>query len=160
MKMSLLEIVTNRPLVEDEIRCPYCQSEDLHKLGTETTLLGWVTGENPNHIWMRMKCKSCEQSFTRKKKQKAIWYTELTKTKGPTKVLSGLPGCFESYEYQCIKCNGPVVRKYINKKNKEEVTALSIEYKDGKPVKSYRTFFTCQCCGHGGETEEEYVLQK
>ena len=96
----------------DEWLCPYCDSKDLHREGSWTTLEGWGGGpdEDPNHWTCECVCKACKQSFARMwvKRGKKIWYVSPWSASGSdfAKVLRGVAGCCQtSYANPC-ECGG------------------------------------------------------
>lgn len=116
-----------------------------------------IEGYDPNHSWQKCTC-SCGESFTRESKgyapyKKNVWLTQ----KG--KLLRGAPSCFESYEYQCSRCEGPVRRVYLGKDGKP-AKSLSSTNEDGKWVNNYTIHFNCKDCGYGGEVDDEYMDPK
>lgn len=158
--MDLLDIIKERPLTEPHTgfgTCPYCESNDVCVTNRTTTLLGFSGPVDPNHQWHSSTCRSCHKNFTREVKGLNVWYTaEIDReTRGPAQVLRGLPSCFESYQYTCSKCAGPVVRTNRDMAGNPTQT-LSSRNVDGKWVNEYTTHYNCTQCGHGGEVDQDH----
>jgi len=151
--MDLFEIVSNRPLEElrdGPMHCPFCQSDEVAEVMTSKTLVGY-SGEDFNHWHTYCVCLACNERFCRESKgPRNVWYTQKDGT-----VLEGVPCCFESYKYKCLKCGGVVERYYTDLEGKP-VVFTTISNVDGEWVKQYKTFYRCNDCGYGGETEEDY----
>ena len=131
---ELTELVTQRKL-EGEPACPRCGC-DYTVTEITTTLVGIVDGIDANHKWESSVCSSCQFAFIVESKRGNTWITK------DSKVLAGLPNCFEDYIYTCAHCNGNVVRKYTVEDGCTVATSLLID-KDGP---KYRTFYLCQSC--------------
>ena len=147
--MELLNIVLERPLSKSNPTCPFCYSDNIFVGNTTGTLLGYSNDPDPNHYWTFCSCNQCHQTFIREIKANNMWYTQ------NSRVLAGIPNCFEDYTYTCAKCSGPVNRHYT-KLNGEKTDTLCEEIVNGKTIKKYKTFYYCQSCGYGGETEKDY----
>lgn len=173
--MELFDIIKNRPMEYTSAltECVFCNSKNLTAKSTITTLVGGPKGTN--HEWHPYQCNDCNQSFTLEEKSLNSWITKTEKVllspsemidsaidngipfpikKNITIILEGVASCFEDYIYQCVKCDGEVTRKYIDKKTNKPSLVLGKDLKTGE--KSYITLYTCDKCGHGGETEEDY----
>lgn len=128
--------------------CPFCQSSDVELSGTGTTLLGGP--REWNHEWTTCRCRSCKKKCVKESKALHVWYTD------ESRVLLGMPACYENYVYRCAKCGGDVTRSRRNLNNDEEPGVLVTRLEEGRVVPQYRTFYFCGSCGHGGQTEKAY----
>ncbi len=156
--MNLQDIVTQRPISEaptDPSRCPYCESTDTKVVRRYSTLLGFSGPVNTNHQWYESLCSGCKRLYTREVKGLNVWYTPYRDrdSVGDPQVLKGLPSCFESYQYTCAKCSGPVLRTHRDLRG-NATHSLSERNVDGVWVREYTTHYNCTKCGHGGEVEE------
>lgn len=152
--MNFLELVKEERLTvaEDPTpACPKCGSAELTQGDRRSTLLGWSSGVDPNHVWTHYTCRSCALSFIRETKGMRVWYTA-----DECKVLRGLPACFESYEMTCRGCGGVVSRRFTLPDGVTPARSLSTRYEAGKPVREYRIFFRCGGCGLEVETNFDY----
>jgi hypothetical protein len=155
--MNILDIVKNTPNeFGTNPKCPHCDSENLHQGDRISTLVGSLgDGPDPNHHWISASCRDCKAQFTIEQKYDNWWITK------DSKVLSGMPCCFETYIYECSKCGGPVKRKYTNLDGKStaEIEILCTSKDDnGNWVRKYRIFYRCEDCDYGGEVESDYWL--
>lgn len=150
--MNLFEIIKNRPLVADPKSCPSCDSEDIELYNHEQTTVGGI-GEDRNHHWYHYACNKCKGGFTTECKMGNFWQTVPTK---PPRVLRGVSSCWEPYEYQCIKCEGPVHRSHRDVEGNPTKCLCETWQEDGRVVKTYVTHYECQLCGHGGRVDSEY----
>jgi hypothetical protein len=124
--------VTNKPLIGIiEPECPNkCVNAMQEYKGTISTLVGWSTGEDPNHKWSTYLCSSCKEEYVIERKKNNYWLT----VKG--KLLLGVPSCFELYIYTCI-CGGEITQK----------GSTSVSKKVGDTWHtSYPRVFTCNKC--------------
>lgn len=147
------EVVAERPLAEvptDAAKCPDCGGGNLRETGREMTLLGWSgEGWDPNHVWCWLSCNDCHGEFIREMKSGNVWYT---RDRSEGRVLRGMPSCFGTYTYTCVKCSGPVVRKY-SALDGSPTRGFLLTTKDGP---QYRTEYRCKVCGHGGQVKSDY----
>jgi len=154
----LFKIVADRPTDDEptDAACPCCRSESVRQEGETSTSVGCFPGEDPNHHRVQCWCEKCGQSFTKEWKYKNVWYTS------GGKVLRGMPSCFESYVYRCLKCDGDVRREYTELDGETKAVNLMAvnEGKRGRQkwVRKYRTFYSCSGCGKRTEVEDEYWL--
>lgn len=157
--MNLLDIVQERPLTElptDPARCPYCESTDVRVTSRSSTLVVSTGPVDTNHQWHASECNGCKMPYTREIKGLNVWYTgERIQDGSAPQVLRGLPSCFESYQYTCSKCSGPVVRTNRGMAGNPTQT-LSSRNVDGKWVNEYTTHYNCTQCGHGGQVDQDY----
>lgn len=115
-------------------------------------MLGWDgKGLNPNHVTTDYECRGCRRKFFVHAKSGNIWVTDEA-----SKVLKGIPTCFETFIYTCVKCGGNVERKYTAKDGVSDVKGLCSRNINGTWVKEYCTFYRCVTCGHGGEVDSDY----
>jgi len=145
---AFLDIVKERPDKSLKIKkpfCPYCNSRDLEKKDHIQTL---VAQEEYNHHWVHFYCNNCREIFHMEYLGKNIWYT----VNG--KILRGIPTCFESYIYTCLKCGKDVKRHHIDKVTGQNAYILSTNLETGE--KSYRTEFGCNNCNTSVESENDY----
>lgn len=87
----------------DGLICPFgCDNSSIKNYGTETTLIGWIGGEDPNHQKTYGECLKCNQKFTKHFiiAGRKVWYE-----KGGH-VLLGKPGCCESLYLIHCECDG------------------------------------------------------
>ncbi|MFW5890946.1 MAG: hypothetical protein ACOCUI_01905 [bacterium] len=153
---NFLDLVKERPdenLKIDEFICPFCDSTEVEKLGGHTTL---VAGSgDPNHVWTFLRCKKCGNKSTHEHIDYNTWYT--LGIQG-SKILKGIPSCFENYIYTCKFCNGEVVRKYYGKKSNKKVKVLStiLNEETGEFEKQYKTVFECRDCKKSIESDVDY----
>lgn len=153
--MNLLDIIKNRPISGKDHICPYCDSKDVLVINHIQTTVGGL-GEDPNHHWFECSCNSCKKNFTHELQKSNSWYTETSPGTRNTVVIKGVSSCFESYQYQCAKCDGPVSRSYTGLQG-EPVTGLRYEVINGKSTPMFITRYTCSDCDHGGVVESERV---
>lgn len=155
--MNLLDVVQERALTElptDPAKCPYCGSTNVTVFGTTSTLVGFTGTVNPNHQWQECGCDGCKKLFTREVKGLDVWYTARRDSSGATIILRGVSSCFESYQYTCTKCSGPVLRTHKDMAG-NPTQVLSTRVEDGVWVREYTTHYNCTQCGHGGEVDRE-----
>lgn len=158
--MNLLDIVRERPLTElptDPAHCPYCESTNVKVRSRTSTLVGFTGPVDNNHQWHESECERCETLYTREIKGLNVWYTPYRYRDGTSAppVLKGIPTCFESYQYTCAKCSGPVLRTHRDRAG-NLTTTLTKSNVGGKWVREYTTHYNCTQCGHGGEVAEDY----
>jgi len=156
--MDLLDIISNRPILGTNHVCPYCDSERVKQLNHEQTVMGGI-GRDPNHHWYSCLCEECKKEFTHEIKCDNSWYTKHSRDKrdGLPCVIKGVSSCFESYEYQCLKCGGAVHRKHKDFAG-NPVTTLRYDIIDGKNQPQFTVHYNCTVCGHGGIVENERVV--
>lgn len=151
---EFLELVTERhdeKLVGKEIFCPYCGSEEVETFGTRSTLVGYV-GIDRNHTWTKCKCSKCQKEFTWETKGfDRVWVTD-----PDSKILMGIPWCFERYVYTCKHCGGDVTRQHFDNETNEVTSFLSYDVRDGKSTPKFYTVFKCKDCGEKIQSENEY----
>jgi len=126
--------------------CLYgCKDPSIHTPETHTAT---------DHVTELSVCRSCGNRFKRHRRLANIWYTDFEGI-----VLAGMPSCFENFIYHCLKCDGPVHRVYREMDGKTPVDSLSFSIRGVTDIKRYqRTFYECQSCGHGGETEKDHWM--
>lgn len=145
---NLLEHITQRPLTKAELACPSCGWFYPKLEQVSTTLLG---GGADNHIWWNGRCRECHAVFAVESKGTNYWVVR------DGLVLAGLPNCFENYWLTCATCIGRVRREYTALDGRTPVTALHTTIGEGKHIKHYRTFWTCEGdCKWRLETAEDY----
>jgi len=147
---EFLEIVKERPDKSlEKNKCPFC-GEKVNSSGTETTLVGGPAGVN--HEWTSCECPDCGKSYTFESKSLNNWITQ------DSKVMFGIPTCFETYIYTCSKCDGTVKQKNVDRETGAPVTCLSFKLVDGYYVNQYTTIFYCEDCGASVESENDYYI--
>lgn len=154
---EFLQIISNKmlPLVEVvNIECPFCASQEVQKLGSRCTLIGYYGKYDPNHVWVSCRCKSCNASFTQEYKGTEngynVWYTV------DNRVVLGLPTCYESYIYTC-NCGGEVTRKHIDKATNETAKyTITTIGGDGEVKSNAKIIFSCNQCKAEVESNTEY----
>lgn len=145
---ALQEMVVNGPIEETAAHCPACESTDIEKRGTVTTLVGFgPEWPDPNHKWTDIKCNACGLCCTREEKSGNVWYTK------DNVILIGVPNCFESYVYTC-KCSGRVTRKHTTLDGITPVQTLSYTWENGVSKKHFKTFYSCGSCNKIIEVDE------
>lgn len=151
----LFELVRERPIAErssERPSCPYCQSRKLETASAFTTLVGGGDrndpDEDPNHRHIEMRCLACWRRFMRELKYANVWYT--TTDSDVSKVLRGMPSCFEGYVYTCQHCGGDIQRRYTEMDGVEPVRG-GLHY-SAEHGAEFRTFFDCMGCGRTAET--------
>jgi hypothetical protein len=147
---NLLEMVAVQPLTEkpsENGSCPFCSSSSISRGAYSTTLVGGGTGpdDDPNHTHTSCVCQDCKKNFVRETRSGNVWYTEMTR------VLRGMPSCFEDYVYPC-KCGGNVTRKHLHKVDGKELRYLSYD-KNGP---NFKTMYSCDKCNVSIETINDY----
>jgi DNA-directed RNA polymerase subunit RPC12/RpoP len=154
--MNLLDIVQERALTElptDPATCPYCGSTDVKVVSRSSTLLGFTGPVDPNHQWHESVCNGCKKLYTRELKELNVWYTAERGYREVSRVLKGIPTCFEDYQYTCAKCSGPVLRAHRDRAG-NPTKVLSSRQVNGVVVRDYTTHYNCTQCGHGGEVDK------
>lgn len=151
--MNIFEVIKNRPLEVDPKSCPFCGEVDIETNEHEQTTVGGIRGEDRNHHWYRYNCNKCKGGFTTECKKGNFWQTVPSK---PPRVLCGVSSCWEPYEYQCIKCEGPVHRSHRDTEGNPTKCLCETWTEDGRRVKNYVVHYECQRCGHGGRVDSEY----
>ena len=141
------EPITTNDLWEDgklRPRCPYCDSMDVLDVAHTMTCLGGTP--DPNHHTHGCVCRDCEKGFTWEHKYNWSrtweWYINSSRL-----VLRGIPGCYESYVYQC-RCGGSIRRRLTELDGTTETHWIGS--RNGK--RTYRTWFTCDRCKFQIET--------
>jgi transposase-like protein len=150
---ELLDIVAVDVLDElpsDDPRCPYCNARNPRLINKRTTLLGGGTGidDDPNHVHYRYECRSCSDEFYRETKRGNVWYADLQ-----SRVLRGIPSCYESYRYPCKSCRGEITRRYTSLDGESETCVLSVSA-DGK--KNYLVYYSCNTCDTSIQVDKDY----
>ncbi len=135
--------------------CIKCNGTNVRSIGSTSTLVGG--DPRNNHVWERLVCRSCSATTCRETKGGNVWYTETNPETKRNVVLAGVPSCFEDYELTCARCEGSVLRKYLDRDG-SEAQCLSTNMLTGE--KSYTTHYECQSCGHGGQTPTDYWSPK
>jgi len=151
---AFLDIVKERhdpKIHRDKLICPYCNSEKVKNNGTFETLVG---GYN-NHLTTQCECEKCHKTFTLQVKEMGerekyiAWYVS-----EDSKILKGIPGCFEGYIYTCSKCGGDVIREELDKVTNQPLECLSSgPDKNGVWENHYKIVFKCKSCGISVESE-------
>ena len=148
---AFLSIVKERPDLNLSVEypyCPYCKNrnkETLEQTSHSMTCVGGPPGRDPNHHHRLFHCGACRKEFYMENHGSMVWYTEPS----TSKVLDGIPACFESYIYTCSKCDGEVYRVYRELYSDEAIVGGLHSGSDdtGKWINYYHTFFCCQSCG-------------
>jgi hypothetical protein len=150
---EFLELVVERPdplLWKRGQFCPFCNSENIQSFGTSSTLVGYF-GEDMNHTWTKCKCNDCHKDFTIETKgRKNVWFT------ANSKILLGIPYCFEGYVYTCKHCGGDVVRHHYNINDDKETTFTSFTISNvvgEKAIPQQYCEFECKVCHEKIRTE-------
>lgn len=143
----IFDLVSNKPLKLANIECPFCSSKNIKKTGSSSTLLGGPEGTN--HVWNHCSCNDCSKKFTHEHKHGYAWYVDEN-----SKVLSGIPCCFEDYVLECKFCRGDVRRTYL--KNGQPVKTLGYKIENNKTVPEQDCFWTCSACDKFIEYPSEY----
>jgi len=143
--------------IDEEVKCPFCDSDNLQDFGTETTCVGWdvSSGEknNPNHTHTGYECRACGKSFARQTRFGEVWYTE--RIGEESVVVRGMPNCFEHYVLTCSYCNGMIRKRYQNKKGYDP--KYLGEYLNGE--KDYITWYCCNRCGRQETLDDVSVIR-
>lgn len=162
---EFLDIVTQRldpTLNEKTPICPFCRSTKVTNSGGMSTLVGSCNpAYDPNHHWANCSCNDCGQTWTME--YAGIWPEEgqtepkynvwLTKD---SRILAGLPTCFEAYIHTCSKCGGDVHRHYRDKQTGGDCGHF-LHYKDGKPT--FNVFYRCDKCGVEVKCSNDYYYE-
>jgi DNA-directed RNA polymerase subunit RPC12/RpoP len=154
---EFLELVKEHPdpkLWKKGVFCPYCKSKDVTTFGTRTTLVGYY-GKNMNHTHTECRCNKCNKEFTRETKgYDNVWFTD-----PKSKILLGIPYCFERYRYSCKHCGGEVLVHHLDNVTHKECTCLSYktDETDGKMKPQFYNVFRCESCGKEIKSENYYL---
>ncbi len=130
--------------------CPRCDSADLHKKSSSSTLLGGGDGTedgDPNHRTGSYTCRGCRLDFERHARYAHVWYTE----PATGVLLKGTPGCFERFVFPC-QCRGMLSHRTVKL---DGVTETNFQgWIDG--VKQHRIMWSCTGCSFTTETDNTY----
>lgn len=109
----------------DDVVCPYgcVGAPHIERHGETVTLLGSITGSDPNHHWLDCTCLTCGRSFTKEWRYQFVCYSVPQPGKLP-KLLRGSPVCYEEFE---------------NDPRKGQCAHNRVSYEDGK--------WKCDDCG-------------
>jgi|SRR5581483_2144956 len=138
-----------------ETTCPFCGSKHVSNRGTMMTLVGGgsdVPGDedNPNHYSEYNYCRDCQKRFSKEYKGRYQWYNDFENNH---RIVRGVHMCFETANYNCVKCDGEVSRTYTELDGSPLKGGLCYSYKEGERRHQYREFWICKECDHGAEME-------
>lgn len=108
----LVDVIVEKPLDEtpgDPVRCPHCGAGEPRLEDHMQTLVGSLSGGDPNHHWYHFTCAACGRTFCREVKSGNVWYTQYPPPPthegapdgGAPRVLKGVSNCTETYLYTC-----------------------------------------------------------
>jgi hypothetical protein len=113
--------------------CPYgCVDAQITTSGLQSTMVGWLSGDDPNHYTQSCHCLKCNREFVREWKRQSEWYAE----DWHGKVLLGIPSCCGTvYAIPCT-CGGHLT----------DPAKGRVLYRDGVRTPLQNTW-VCNLCG-------------
>lgn len=160
----LWSLVKDRPLspeLWDKFVCPFCKSEDVHRGGEITTLVGSLRDDpydSANHKTCSCSCRACGKKFLRERKGRNTWYSQEDRSDPALleRLVAGVASCHESVAYTCAHCGGAVYRDNRGGKSVPEmrmqILSYSVKPGDTTMTPDHRTFYCCSVCEKEVET--------
>jgi len=151
------------PFEYDQQTCPACGSNDVNFGGSQSTLVGWMSGrpeDNPNHHTQSCECRACGLSYSREWviRDKNAWaaigvdegaviYGSKTLTKY---VIAGYPSCCSaSYLIHC-RCGAWAK----NRQHHQLVSSVNVNG-SGVWMTDPPNIWECLACGYSGKEQPQ-----